>query len=224
MGYITSADCTLTNDRTPESPRSNSCVTRPYSTFDIPAQPYPFRLAPKKPRSAMGLTSSLGKRPARLHSSMMGMRLSSMNFRVVSRTRRSSSVSRESNSRKSTPRNLMAISFSFLFHRREPAHALRGWKLLKVTKGGRAVKQARIASENPEYKQLTGRIGSIPSHFLHFKLSPKVGKVQTNPLHFLSADVPLANIVVEALHLLPVAPGVAQSSVHRLADFLSFNQ
>src|SRR4029077_19901284 len=46
---------------------------------------------------------------------MMGMRLSSMNLRVVSRTRRSSSVSKESNSRKSTPRNLMAISFSFLF-------------------------------------------------------------------------------------------------------------
>src|SRR5580700_4570020 len=56
----------------------------------------------------MGLTSSRGKRPARLHSSMMGMRLSSMNWRVVSRTRRSSSVSSESNWMKSTPRNLMA--------------------------------------------------------------------------------------------------------------------
>src|SRR6476620_9721031 len=93
----------------------------------------------------MGFTSSLGKRPARLHSSMMGMRLSSMNLRVVSRTRRSSSVSKESNSRKSTPRNLMAISFSFLFHRRAQAQALREWKLLKVTKGGRAVKQAQRA-------------------------------------------------------------------------------
>src|SRR5271169_902101 len=39
MGYITSADCTLTNERTPESPRSSSCVTSPYSTFDMPAQP-----------------------------------------------------------------------------------------------------------------------------------------------------------------------------------------
>src|SRR5580658_1067974 len=56
----------------------------------------------------MGLTSSRGKRPARLHSSMMGTRLSSMNLRVVSRTSRSSSVRSESNWMKSTPRNLMA--------------------------------------------------------------------------------------------------------------------
>ena len=34
-----SADCTLTKLRTPESPRSSSCVTSPYSTFDMPAQP-----------------------------------------------------------------------------------------------------------------------------------------------------------------------------------------
>src|ERR1700722_16747110 len=39
MGYITSADCTLTKLRKPESPRSSSCNTRPYSTFDMPAQP-----------------------------------------------------------------------------------------------------------------------------------------------------------------------------------------
>src|SRR5580704_11459539 len=39
MGYITNADCTLTKLRKPESPRSNSCNTRPYSTFDMPAQP-----------------------------------------------------------------------------------------------------------------------------------------------------------------------------------------
>src|SRR5882757_2582401 len=100
----------------------------------------------------MGLTSSFGNRPARLHSSMMGMRLSSINLRVVSRTRRSSSVSRESNSRKSTPRNLMAMSVSFLFLRRScfeqcgercrEGQALREWKLLKVTKGERAVKPA----------------------------------------------------------------------------------
>src|SRR5437660_7027979 len=54
----------------------------------------------------MGLTNSRGKRPSRLHSSMMGMRLSSMNLRVLSRTRRSSSDSSESNSMKSTPLNL----------------------------------------------------------------------------------------------------------------------
>src|SRR5438874_9419824 len=106
MGYITSADWTLTKERTPLSPRSNSCITSPYSTFDIPAQPYPFRLAPKKPSSAIGFTSSRGKRPSRLHSSMIGTRLSSINFRVLSRTRRSSSENSESSSRKSTPLNL----------------------------------------------------------------------------------------------------------------------
>src|SRR5271166_4322479 len=57
----------------------------------------------------MGLISSLGKRPSRLHCSMMGMRFSSMNLRVLSRTRRSSSVSSVSNSMKSTPLNFSAI-------------------------------------------------------------------------------------------------------------------
>src|SRR5579859_560132 len=60
----------------------------------------------------MGLTSSRGKRPSRLHSSMIGMRFSSMKRRAVSRTRRSSSVSRESNSMKSTPLNLKTGIFS----------------------------------------------------------------------------------------------------------------
>src|SRR5215470_4321391 len=39
MGYITSEDCTLTNDRMALSPRSSSCITRPYSTLPMPAQP-----------------------------------------------------------------------------------------------------------------------------------------------------------------------------------------
>jgi hypothetical protein len=39
MGYITSAPCTDTKLRSPESPRSSSCMISPYSTFDIPAQP-----------------------------------------------------------------------------------------------------------------------------------------------------------------------------------------
>ncbi len=39
MGYMTRADWTLTKLRKPESPRSNSCMTRPYSTLDMPAQP-----------------------------------------------------------------------------------------------------------------------------------------------------------------------------------------
>ncbi len=36
---MSSADCTLTKLRNPESPRSSSCNTRPYSTLDMPAQP-----------------------------------------------------------------------------------------------------------------------------------------------------------------------------------------
>src|SRR5579862_1177400 len=53
----------------------------------------------------MGLTNSRGKRPARLHSSIIGIRLSSINLREVSRTSRSSSLSSASNWMKSTPRN-----------------------------------------------------------------------------------------------------------------------
>src|SRR5258708_25984965 len=56
----------------------------------------------------MGFASSRGNRPARLHSSMIGTRLSSMKLRAVSRTRRSSSFSNASKPMKSTPRNLMA--------------------------------------------------------------------------------------------------------------------
>src|SRR5215470_5709508 len=56
----------------------------------------------------MGVTSSRGKRPARLHSSMIGTRFSSINLRVVSRTSFSSSVSRESYWMKSTPRYFIA--------------------------------------------------------------------------------------------------------------------
>ena len=82
----------------------------------------------------MGLTSSRGKRPARLHSSMMGMRLSSMNCREVSRTRRSSSVSRVSNSMKSTPRNLRAMA-NLDSVSREAALDGRGGSSLHMTGG-----------------------------------------------------------------------------------------
>src|SRR5271170_2173163 len=67
-------------------------------------------VAPKKPSSPMGLTSSRGKRPSRLHCSMIGMRLSSMKSRAVLRVSSSSSESRLSNPRKSTPLNLNAIA------------------------------------------------------------------------------------------------------------------
>src|SRR5207248_11621117 len=114
----------------------------------MPAQPYPLSDAPKKPRSAMGLTSSRGKRPARLHSSMMGIKLSSMNLRAVSRTNRSSSLSRESNSRKSTPRNLMAMGFSFLFLRREQTQD-RGRNFRRWQRGQQP---SNLASGRPEFE------------------------------------------------------------------------
>src|SRR5205085_6417848 len=77
-----------------------------------------FRFAPKKPRSAMGFTNSRGKRPSRLHSSMIGIRFSSMKRRAVSRTSRSSSFSRESSSMKSTPLNLKG-GINYLFQKDE---------------------------------------------------------------------------------------------------------
>src|ERR1017187_2259256 len=67
-----------------------------------------------KPRGELGFTSSRGKRPSRLHASMMGMRLSSIKERVVSRTKHSFSERSESNSMKSTPWNLNAILVSSL--------------------------------------------------------------------------------------------------------------
>ncbi len=39
MGYITRPLCTLAKERRPLSPRSSSCITRPYSTLLMPAQP-----------------------------------------------------------------------------------------------------------------------------------------------------------------------------------------
>ena len=54
MGYITKAPCTEAKDRIPLSPRSSSCMMRPYATLLRPAQPYSSgRLAPKKPNSAI---------------------------------------------------------------------------------------------------------------------------------------------------------------------------
>src|SRR5580658_26935 len=39
IGYITSAPCTEAKLRSPESARSSSCITRPYSMLLMPAQP-----------------------------------------------------------------------------------------------------------------------------------------------------------------------------------------
>ncbi len=47
IGYITRAPCTDANERSPESPRSSSCMMIPYATLFRPAQPYSSgRLAP----------------------------------------------------------------------------------------------------------------------------------------------------------------------------------
>src|SRR5580692_7884496 len=78
----------------------------------------------------MGLTNSRGKRPARLHSSMIGTRFSSINLRAVSRTRRSSSLSNVSKFIKSTPRNLMA---GIKFH--STSQQTANGKLIKVAEG-----------------------------------------------------------------------------------------
>src|ERR1700683_4576536 len=101
----------------------------------------------------MGLTSSRGKRPARLHASMMGTRLSSINLRAVSRTRRSSSFSNESNSMKSTPRNLMAGIFC---HSTELTD-----KEQETIQSSRAV---RSEQRGRTFTTETGRHGEKPVH------------------------------------------------------------
>ena len=60
-GNMTNAPWTLTKLRMPESPRSNSCMIKPYSMLFMPAQPYPSRLAPKKPSSPISRISCFGK-------------------------------------------------------------------------------------------------------------------------------------------------------------------
>src|SRR3954466_15664079 len=82
--------------------------------------------------------SSLGKRPSRLQGSMMGMTSFSMNLRVESRTRRSSSESRESNSIKSTPLNFNAIRLvPYECERSVQMRTLFESKLLMVIEGGK---------------------------------------------------------------------------------------
>src|SRR3954468_16176295 len=86
----------------------------------------------------MGLMSSLGKRPSRLQGSMMGMTSFSMNLRVESRTRRSSSESRVSNSIKSTPLNFNAIRLvPYECERSAQTRTPVERKLLMVIEGGR---------------------------------------------------------------------------------------
>src|SRR3954453_21429463 len=94
--------------------------------------------------------SSLGKRPSRLQGSMMGMTSFSMNLRVESRTRRSSSESRESNSIKSTPLNFNAIRLvPYECERSAQTRTPVERKLLMVIEGGREG-QCGGASANPK--------------------------------------------------------------------------
>src|SRR6266436_3920195 len=116
IGYITSAPCTETKLRKPESPRSNSCVINPYATLDIPAQPYPCRLAPKNPSSPSCGIKCFGNVASRLCFSMMGMISFSTNCRAVCRTSFSSSFNCESKSMKSTPPYPGGVPFGHGFY------------------------------------------------------------------------------------------------------------
>ena len=51
IGNMASEPCTLTNERSPESPYSTSRLATPYSTALAPAQPYPSRCMPRMPSS-----------------------------------------------------------------------------------------------------------------------------------------------------------------------------
>src|SRR5215471_5543338 len=63
IGYIQRAPCTDAKLLIPESPASSSCITNPYATLFIPAQPYSSgRLAPRTPSSARLGISWVGKR------------------------------------------------------------------------------------------------------------------------------------------------------------------
>ena len=72
-----------------------------------------FEVGAEEAELAHGLDQFLGEAAVAIALLDDGMRLSSTNLRVVSRTRRSSSVSRVSNSMKSTPLNFMAMRSRF---------------------------------------------------------------------------------------------------------------
>ncbi len=102
IGYITSAPCTDTNERRPESPRSSSCMMRPYATGPSPAQPYPSRFAPSRPMAAIPGIRLVGKVPSRKWCSMTGSTFSCTKSRTVSRTIFSSSLYWSSSCQKSS--------------------------------------------------------------------------------------------------------------------------
>src|SRR5687768_13205394 len=102
MGYMASAPCTDANERIPESPRSSSCMMRPYATLFSPAHPYSSgRFAPNTPSDAISGTSSFGNFPSTYASPMIGSTRSSTKPRTLSRTARSSSERRVSIAKKS---------------------------------------------------------------------------------------------------------------------------
>jgi hypothetical protein len=62
IGYMTSDPCTDANERSPESPRSSSCIASPYDTAPTPAQPYSSgSVAPSSPSCAISGITSIGK-------------------------------------------------------------------------------------------------------------------------------------------------------------------
>ena len=59
---MTSEPWTEANERSPESPRSSSCMASPYAVADTPAQPYfSGSVAPSRPMPATSGITSVGK-------------------------------------------------------------------------------------------------------------------------------------------------------------------
>ncbi len=89
-----SEDCTETNERMPESPRSSSWQISPYDTAFMPAQPYSVGSEePSRPIAAISGTRCFGNSPLSKHSPMIGSTRSSVKRATVSCTMRSSSES-----------------------------------------------------------------------------------------------------------------------------------
>ena len=104
MGYITKAPCTEAKLLNPLSPRSSSCIIRPYETLLIPAHPYfSGKLEPSNPISPIRGIRCIGNSAFWYCSSIMGSTASSTHFRTKSRiifssSCRSPSIPNRSNS------------------------------------------------------------------------------------------------------------------------------
>jgi hypothetical protein len=98
IAYIASEPCTETSERMPESAASSSRQARPYCTAEAPAHPYPSSDIPRAPMPPSSRASSRisGSSPFSYHSATWGSTRSAAQARTVSRTARSSALSRSS--------------------------------------------------------------------------------------------------------------------------------